>query len=214
MVAVEALRVLYFSHWVLYSWLPACSQHGAVKRWLTICSYHAPMDENDVKTGHEDIDSERPEATVDRCTFGGRLKEERLRLNLSQLDLAKVGCVGRTTQHIYETDQRGPDVAYLYRVREVGIDIAYLLLGVRTAPTNPNSLHTTPTTLANAYRIVDEFCVDSSGNRMPLETRERFFLFLCVSMKDDCRMDASLDALRTELQRIKVGSPAVSSTRD
>ncbi|RAR46034.1 UNVERIFIED_CONTAM: hypothetical protein C7454_1741, partial [Acidovorax defluvii] len=27
---------------------------------------------------------------------------------------------------------------------------------------------------------------------MPLETRERFFLFLCVSMKDDCRMDASL----------------------
>lgn len=139
---------------------------------------------------------------VDLCTFGGRLKEERLRLKLSQLDLAKVGGVGRTTQNIYEKGQRAPDVTYLHRVREVGFDIAYLLMGVRASCTNPNDLHTTSTALANAYRIVDEFCVDSSGNRMPLEIRERFFLFLCVSMKDDCRTDASLEAFRAELRRI------------
>lgn len=60
-----------------------------------------------------------------------RLREERVRLGMSQQDLAEVGGVTRKTQSAYESGATAPDVAYLARVEARGIDVHYVFGGQR-----------------------------------------------------------------------------------
>lgn len=64
--------------------------------------------------------------------FGNRLKEERKRIRLSQTELADIADTGRLTQYQYEQEVRSPNIKYLSAISSVGIDLAYLLYGVRT----------------------------------------------------------------------------------
>ncbi|WP_079227325.1 helix-turn-helix domain-containing protein [Pseudomonas putida] len=64
-------------------------------------------------------------------TIGDRLKEERSRLGLSQTDLAAVGGVGKTTQINYEKGSGSPDARYLAAAADRGVDILYVVTGVR-----------------------------------------------------------------------------------
>ena len=61
--------------------------------------------------------------------IGSRLREERERLNLSQVAFAKLGDVTRNTQSLYEMNERTPDAAYLSAISLGGADILYILLG-------------------------------------------------------------------------------------
>jgi phage repressor protein C with HTH and peptisase S24 domain len=76
-------------------------------------------------------------------TFGGRLKEERARLSMSQTELAAIGGVGKTTQINYEKDARSPDAAYLSALARAGVDVQYLLTGHRfgTEPAPKQKTH-------------------------------------------------------------------------
>ncbi|SDQ70686.1 Helix-turn-helix [Burkholderia orbicola] len=65
--------------------------------------------------------------------IGSRLRDERLRIGLSQDEFAAVGGVARRSQSAYESDERAPDAAYLLAVREIGVDIGYVLTGERPA---------------------------------------------------------------------------------
>ena len=67
-------------------------------------------------------------------TFGARLKEERGRLGLTQSLFAAHGGVVKFTQINYEKDVASPSVDYLYKLKEVGVDIGYVLTGERTTP--------------------------------------------------------------------------------
>jgi len=140
-------------------------------------------------------------AAVNPRTFGQRLRQERDRLGLSQADFAERGGVRRTTQHIYESDTRVPDLNYLERVREAGADLAYLVLGERLPAGRQDTLTISYSALSNIYRVVDEFCRDGDGKPLPLESRLRFFQLLCASIKDRGSSDAELDLLRAELSR-------------
>ncbi|WP_426124642.1 helix-turn-helix domain-containing protein [Pseudomonas sp. PSPC2-3] len=64
-------------------------------------------------------------------TISVRLKEERLRLKLSQTDLGAAGGVGKTTQINYEKGAGSPDATYLAAVAEKGVDIFYVVTGQR-----------------------------------------------------------------------------------
>ncbi|WP_332451459.1 helix-turn-helix transcriptional regulator [Burkholderia ubonensis] len=68
---------------------------------------------------------------VQMNTIGSRLREERLRLGLSQDEFAAVGGVLRRAQSNYESDERSPDAKYLTAVAELGVDVMYILLGRR-----------------------------------------------------------------------------------
>lgn len=151
-----------------------------------------------LNTGH-DIN---PSGCVNSKSFGSRLREERERLGLSQAQFAEVGGVARTTQHIYETNIRVPDVAYLEKLRRVGVDVSYLVIGSRQVIARSDALTVSYAALQNIYRIVDEFCVDDDGELLPLQVRARFFQLLCVSLKDKDGQDHSLDSLRNELRRL------------
>ncbi|HWU34045.1 MAG TPA: helix-turn-helix transcriptional regulator, partial [Methylovorus sp.] len=63
--------------------------------------------------------------------FGDRLKEERKRLGLNQTDFGERAGVQRFTQYQYEAEVNSPSVRYLAAIVESGVDLTYLLFGVR-----------------------------------------------------------------------------------
>ena len=65
--------------------------------------------------------------------FGKKLRSERLRLGLTQAALAKSGGVSKATQVAYEGDATRPDISYLSRIAEVGVDILWLVTDRRAA---------------------------------------------------------------------------------
>ena len=63
--------------------------------------------------------------------FGQRLKEERERLGMSQVEFATACGVKRTAQYNYEANERHPDIVYLGGAMAAGVDMGYLLTGSR-----------------------------------------------------------------------------------
>jgi transcriptional regulator with XRE-family HTH domain len=64
-------------------------------------------------------------------TWADRLWHERKRLNLSQAEMAALGGLTKITVYYYEKAQRKPDIEYLLRISEAGVDIVYVLFGRR-----------------------------------------------------------------------------------
>ncbi|MGM3189862.1 helix-turn-helix domain-containing protein [Dickeya dadantii subsp. dieffenbachiae] len=67
--------------------------------------------------------------------IGTRLREERERLGLSQVAMGDIGGVKKLTQLNYEKGDRMPDAAYLNAVSKIGVDVQYVVTGVRSAAT-------------------------------------------------------------------------------
>ena len=156
-----------------------------------------------------DLSPESEPAKADNSSsFGQRLKLERLRRQLSQQEVATHCGVARTTQNSYEKDKRSPGLDYVQKLGELGFNLPYLLNAKPPPPSITEGLQATPEALGNAYRIVDEFCVDSAGNRLPLESRLQFFQLLCMTMHDDCRKDSTMGTLRDAIKKL----PAKGST--
>jgi transcriptional regulator with XRE-family HTH domain len=80
-------------------------------------------------------------------TRGQRLREERLRLDLSQAKLGAACGVCRATQINYERDARSPDAEYLASAHYAGVDVLYVITGQR-APALPAA--TAPAPAASA----------------------------------------------------------------
>lgn len=70
-------------------------------------------------------------------TLSSRLREERTRLGLSQVEFGRLGGVGKHAQINYEAGRRTPDASYLTAVAEIGVDVLYVLTGVRADPSPP-----------------------------------------------------------------------------
>lgn len=87
--------------------------------------------------------------------FGERLKEERVRLGYNQGDFAAIGSVAKTSQFNYEKGERFPDVAYLAAVAAEGVDVLYVVTGVRT-PKPTESLTDGEARLIDRYRKMSE----------------------------------------------------------
>ncbi|MCU1725437.1 helix-turn-helix domain-containing protein [Pseudomonas sp. 7P_10.2_Bac1] len=65
-------------------------------------------------------------------TYGSRLKQERLRLKLTQELFAEAGGVGRYAQGCYERDLSMPRADYLASITLIGVDALYIITGRRT----------------------------------------------------------------------------------
>ncbi|MDP9583540.1 helix-turn-helix domain-containing protein [Burkholderia ambifaria] len=66
--------------------------------------------------------------------IGARLKEERMRVGMSQAEIAALGGLSNKTQLSYESDVRSPDANYLAALAKVGVDVLYVITGVRALP--------------------------------------------------------------------------------
>ncbi|MGQ0621692.1 MAG: helix-turn-helix domain-containing protein [Panacagrimonas sp.] len=65
-------------------------------------------------------------------SLGARLKDERLRLSLSQTALAEFGDQSKRAQIYYEQDAMEPGAKYLAGIASAGVDVQYVLTGVRS----------------------------------------------------------------------------------
>lgn len=63
--------------------------------------------------------------------FGTRLIEERKRMSLNQTEFGKIGGVTKTSQINYESGERKPNVDYLQAISAAGVDVQYILTGIR-----------------------------------------------------------------------------------
>ena len=68
-----------------------------------------------------------------QTSTGERLKEERVRLGLSQAALGEIGGVRKQSQLNYEKGERNPDSTYLSAIAKFGADIQYIVTGIRSA---------------------------------------------------------------------------------
>lgn len=64
--------------------------------------------------------------------MGNRLKSERQRLGIPPTDFATACGVSRTSQFNYEAGERPPDADYLERAAQAGMDVHYVITGMRT----------------------------------------------------------------------------------
>lgn len=130
-------------------------------------------------------------------SFGGRLRQERDRLRLTQEKFAELGGVKRVSQHLYEQDVRVPDINYLTRLKEGGVDVWFLIDGTR----QPAGAAGVPTSvLVSAFRAVDELALDADGQPLPLAERERLFSFL-ISLLHEGSASANPDDLRSRVSK-------------
>lgn len=67
----------------------------------------------------------------ERSAAAARLKEERKRTGHSAETASEAWGVSRATQFTYENGTQAPDLDYLLRAAESGVDLAYVLTGIR-----------------------------------------------------------------------------------
>lgn len=101
-------------------------------------------------------------------------QEARDRLRLTQEQFAELGGVKRVSQHLYEQDARVPDLNYLLRLKEHGVDVGHLVLGnsVSRASATPNSTDL----YVAAFRTVDEFAGTTPATLFPTPSASDFSL--------------------------------------
>jgi transcriptional regulator with XRE-family HTH domain len=63
--------------------------------------------------------------------FGDCIRHERLRLKLNQSSFAELGGVSKATQVAYESNATEPNLTYLWRLGEAGVDATWVLTGRR-----------------------------------------------------------------------------------
>lgn len=72
-------------------------------------------------------------------TIGDRLHEERRRMNLTQTEMGKLGGVAYGTYANYEKGTRHPDAECLANLYQAGVDVLYIVTGVRNNATLSNA---------------------------------------------------------------------------
>jgi len=73
-------------------------------------------------------------------TIGGRLREERERLDLSQTSMAEAAGTTKKTQLDYEKNRTPPKANYLAKVATFGVDVAYVITGIRAENVAHNAI--------------------------------------------------------------------------
>ncbi|UVJ45917.1 helix-turn-helix domain-containing protein [Pseudomonas sp. LS1212] len=87
--------------------------------------------------------------------IGSRIREERERLGLTQRVFGDIGGVEPNAQGKYENGERTPKADYLAAVAERGVDVLYVLTGVRT-PTPLGHLTQTEERVLGCYRVLHQ----------------------------------------------------------
>lgn len=72
--------------------------------------------------------------SIEYQTIAKNIKSERVRLELTQSQMAAFGGVSKATQLAYETGVTKPDAVYLSKIRKIGVDTELVLSGTKRAP--------------------------------------------------------------------------------
>ena len=102
-------------------------------------------------------------------SIGQRLKEERERIGLSQEQLGIVGGVKKLAQFRYENGDTYPNAQYLTEVVKIGIDVNYVLFGVRSNAALTSEEQQLLETFRAAPPVMRQFMLGGAGAGMKIE---------------------------------------------
>lgn len=117
-------------------------------------------------------------------SISARLREERIRVGLSQQALGEIGGVLKQAQLKYEKGDRFPDAAYLAAIAKAGIDIRYVL-------TNERDYEPVKKPTAEEQILLDGF------RTLDANTKKRVLAFI---------FGAELPVIQQAQNHIKIGS--------
>lgn len=83
------------------------------------------------------MDQGWPNKSDTKGTIGERLREERIRLKMSQQNFGAAGGVRTDAQYKYECGFRIPRADYLAKISKIGADIFYVVTGNYLPVTEP-----------------------------------------------------------------------------
>ena len=95
------------------------------------------------------VNDHMSEKLLMRSRVGERLRLERERLGLSQLEFGGVGGVSRRTQVAYEAGEQTPNTDYLAAIRVAGANLGFVLMG--------ENFHTAPALDELEWRLIKCF---------------------------------------------------------
>lgn len=144
--------------------------------------------------------------------IGQRLKEERLRLKLSQSALGSIGGVETNAQGNYESGSRYPRADYLSRIAAGGVDVAYVVTGLRLPPVgatmevNELPANRTVRDSVNSDNRLDSLIERLQGNLHGITTD----LYQISRLTDSSGEPGKADSRKTQLENIKGEAEAIA----
>jgi transcriptional regulator with XRE-family HTH domain len=87
-------------------------------------------------------------------SIGCRLKEERERLGLSQADFAAIGGASKRSQIEWEKENAYPNAAFLAAIAAEGVDVTYILTGIRSGAVPAQSVAEVPEELSQREKVL------------------------------------------------------------
>lgn len=116
---------------------------------------------------------------------GERLRQERMRLDMSQEAFGAAGGVKKVAQSNYETGKRYPDSQYLERISSLGVDIQYVISGIRSD--NSSSPGISGTAEGSGHHGIPMYDIEAAagaGRSLDQEPIEGIFYFPTDQLSD------------------------------
>ncbi|MBF0424790.1 MAG: helix-turn-helix transcriptional regulator, partial [Magnetococcales bacterium] len=107
-----------------------------------------------------------------KVAFGDRWKIERERLRLTQQEFADIVGVSRKSIGKYEGGERQPTTEFLTKAAAAGVDISFILAGVRELPLSEANLTPEESVLVGHFRHCDENGQASIKRMAALEAKQ------------------------------------------
>ncbi|GAB0057451.1 hypothetical protein SIID45300_01779 [Candidatus Magnetaquicoccaceae bacterium FCR-1] len=117
--------------------------------------------------------------------IGDRILEERKRLKMNQTDFAAIGGVVLNTQFTYEKNTRIPDATYLASIAAAGVDVNYILTGMRSGECNPRRV---AEEVAGVLYVVESILRGEGSDVPPKPKAEMVFTAYLESTPEERRL--------------------------
>lgn len=138
--------------------------------------------------------------------FGQRLREERKRIRKTQVELGEAGGVGRLSQIQYENETTAPTTRYLSGIAGVGIDLAYVLLGIRLG-TGQLTIEQEERIDKEAFALIEAYAQKQPDRQLDAEGRRVLYRVL-----RSCLVQVELGNLPTDFDPAILLSRAIANT--
>jgi transcriptional regulator with XRE-family HTH domain len=119
--------------------------------------------------------------------FGARLREERERFGVTQIDIATWTGITRQSQAAFEKGQRFPDAGYLMTLITHGFDVAFLLTGQR-----PPRYGTADQHLLHEVFVAIDDALGARDKVVPADKKATLFALVYQSACETGQIDPSI----------------------
>jgi len=142
-------------------------------------------------------------STKNLQAIGTRLLEERLRLGLSQQQMADLGGVSRPSYRLYEEGKREPALGYMMRLSDEGADIVYLLFGSTKRKRIAGAICLSEKTLGILFDNATEVIAAEYGDQLTRRSKRKLFVDMCKLAASSYSEEVDTTVIYHELETLR-----------